>query len=114
MEIKMISLILSACLSMNGTNGRTIIQSQAKFADTTYQYRCIEDPSVGWSFLSLEADGCMLRGSNVTVISKTGDVKSLHLHEVETCRFITKGFLGHIKCTDIHEINLRQISMENK
>ena len=93
---------------------RTIVQSKAKFADTRYQYRGVEDPSVGWSFLSLEADGCILRGFSVTIISKTGDVKNLHLHEVETCRFVTKGFLGHVKCTDIHEISLSQISMENK
>tara|TARA_Y100000004_G_C8833268_1_gene377139 strand:+ start:424 stop:756 length:333 start_codon:yes stop_codon:yes gene_type:complete len=110
----MISLLLSGCLAMANTSGRTIIQSQAKFADSTYQYTCVEEPSVGWSFLSLEADGCILRGSSVTIISKTGDVKNLHLHEVETCRFVTKGFLGHVKCTDIHEISLSQISMENK
>jgi len=110
----MISLLLSGCLALASTNTRTIVQSKAKFADTTYQYRCVEDPSVGWSFLSLEANGCMLKGSSVTVISQTGDIKNLHLHEVETCRFITKAFLGHIKCTDIHEISLGQLSMENK
>ena len=110
----MISFLLSGCLAIASTNTRVIVQSKAKFADTTYQYKCIEDPSVGWSFLSLEANGCVLKGSSVTVISQTGDIKNLHLHEVESCRFITKAFLGHIKCTDIHEIGLSQISMENK
>ena len=110
----MISFLLSGCLALASTNSRVIVQSKAKFADTTYQYKCIEDPSVGWSFLSLEANGCVLKGSSVTVISQTGDIKNLHLHEVESCRFITKAFLGHIKCTDIHEIGLSQISMENK
>jgi len=110
----MISLLLSGCLALASTNSRTIIQSQAKFADSTYEYRCIEDPSVGWSFLTLEANGCILRGSTVTVISQTGDIKNLHLHEVETCQFVTKGFLGHIKCTDVLEINLSQTSVENK
>ena len=110
----MISLLLSGCLALASTNTRTIVQSKAKFADTTYQYRCVEDETMGWSFLFLRAQGCTLKGSGVSITTKDGSTKNYHLHEIGTCEYGTKLFLGNMKCSSIFDLSLNNVLTENK
>ena len=76
----MISLLLTACLAAASTGGRTMFQSQAKLPNATFQYRCVEDTTMNWTFVFVRAQGCALKGSNITVTTMFESDKSYHLH----------------------------------
>ena len=110
----MISLLLTACLAAASTGGRTMFQTQAKLPNATFQYRCVEDTTMNWTFVFVRAQGCALKGSNITVTTMFESDKSYHLHEVATCEYGTKLFLGKTPCKDITDVALNNVLGENK
>jgi len=110
----MISLFLTGCFALANTNSKVTLQSKARLPNASYQYRCVEDETMGWAFLFLRAQGCTLKGSGVSITTKDGTVKSYHLHEIGTCEYGTKLFLGDMKCSNIFDLSLNNILMETK
>ena len=110
----MISLLLTACLASASTTGKVTLQSQARLPNATYQYRCVEDKTMGWTFLFLRAQGCALAGSGISITTKNGVVSNYDLHELDTCTFGTKLFLGNEKCSSIYDLSLTNILTENQ
>jgi|TARA_R110001583_G_scaffold21444_1_gene81421 hypothetical protein len=110
----MISLLLTACLAAASTGDRTMLQSQVRLPNATFQYRCVEDTTMNWTFVFVRAQGCALKGSNITVTTMFETDKSYHLHEVATCEYGTKLFLDKTLCKDITDITLNNILGEKQ
>ena len=68
----MISFIFTACMALK-TDNSFLRQMQTKLPQATYQWRCVEDKTMGWTFVFVRASGCSLKGSSVAITTETHD-----------------------------------------